>query len=166
TARAITNVDGRFSVARDPSAVRVRVIKIGYRLREAPLLAAGAALELTMDRISPMLATVRVTDRELCFGSEDRGGAFQLWDQARAGLLATIVARELKPATVKSIVYESHLTPNDERVRTQKKRVATGRTKRPFVAAQTPVYFARNGYILDDPSARIYNAPDEDVLLD
>jgi len=98
TARTITNVDGRFSVARDPKAVRVRVIKIGYRPREAPLPAAGAVLELTMDRIPPMLATVRVTDRQLCPGSEDRGGAFQLWDQARAGLLATVVARELKPA--------------------------------------------------------------------
>jgi hypothetical protein len=166
TARAITDADGRFSVARDARAASVRVIRIGYRPREAPLPPAGSTLELVMERIPPMLNAVRVTDRELCPGSEDRGSAFQLWDQARAGLLATVVARELKPAMAKSVIYESHLAPNDERVRTQTKHIAAGRTTRPFVAARTPVYFARYGYIVDDPAIRIYNAPDADVLLD
>src|SRR5262249_46313846 len=123
-------------------------------------------LEIVMERIPPMLNTVHVSDNELCPGSADRGVAFQVWDQARAGLLATVVARELKPAQARTLTYESRLTPSDERVQKQTKRIGTGRTKRPFIASQTPVYFARHGYILDDTSMRIYNAPDADVLLD
>lgn len=166
TARAITGPDGRFSVATDARAASVRVTRIGYRPSTAALPAAGSPLDLTMERIPPMLNAVQVTDNELCPGSGDRGSAFQLWDQARAGLLATVVARDLKPANATTMMYESHLAPNDERVRLQTKKVSSGRTSRPFVASQTPVYFARHGYILDDPSVRIYNAPDADVLLD
>jgi hypothetical protein len=166
TARAISGADGRFNVAIDARAAKLRVTRIGYRPAEPTLPAAGASLELAMDRIPPMLTAVHVTDNEMCPGSEDRGTAFQLWDQARAGLLTTIVARELNPANAKTVMYESKLTPNDERVREQTKHINAGRTRRPFVAAQTPLYFARHGYILDDPSARIYNGPDADVLLD
>ncbi len=113
-----------------------------------------------------MLNAVKVTDSELCPGSADRGSAFDLWDQARAGLLSAVVARELRPAQAKMVMYESRLAPNDERVRSQTKKISSGRTTRPFIASQTPIYFARHGYILDDPSVRIYNAPDADVLLD
>jgi hypothetical protein len=166
TARALSDAAGRFSIARDPRSTKLRVMRIGYRPYEAALPATGAPLELVMERIPPMLSTVRVSDRELCPGSEDRGSAFLLWDQARAGLLATVVARELKPAMAKSVVYDSHMRPNDEVIRAQTKHIAQGRTSRPFVAAHTPSYFASHGYILDDPTTRIYNAPDADVLLD
>jgi hypothetical protein len=167
TARAITDVEGRFSVGLAPSAASLRVVRIGFRPRELPVPSSiASALEIVMERIPSMLNAVQVTDNELCPGSADRGTAFQVWEQARAGLLATVVARELKPAEARTLTYESRLAPNDERVQRQTKRIGTGRTTRPFVASQTPVYFARHGYILEDTSMRIYNAPDADVLLD
>jgi hypothetical protein len=166
TARGITDGNGAFTLARSPQAVNARVIRIGYRPIDAALPAQGTPLQVVMERIPPMLNAVHVTDNELCPGSADRGAAFQVWDQARAGLLATVVARELKPADARTLTYESRLAPNDERVQKQTKRIGTGRTTRPFVASQTPIYFARHGYILEDTSMRIYNAPDADVLLD
>jgi len=166
TARGITDGNGAFTLARSPQAVKARVIRIGYRPIDVALPAQGTPLQVVMERIPPMLNAVHVTDNELCPGSADRGAAFQLWDQARAGLLATVVARELKPANARTLTYESRLATNDERVQKQTKRIATGRTSRPFIASQTPVYFARHGYILEDTSTRIYNAPDADVLLD
>jgi Carboxypeptidase regulatory-like domain len=167
TVRTITDAEGRFSVGLGPSAASLRVVRIGFRPRDVALPSAtGSTLEIVMERIPPMLNAVRVTDNELCPGSADRGTAFQVWEQARAGLLATVVARELKPANARTLTYESRLAPNDERVQKQTKHIATGRTTRPFVAPQTPVYFARHGYIIEDPSMRIYNAPDADVLLD
>lgn len=166
TARGITDGNGAFTLARSAQAVKARIIRIGYRPIDVALPAQGAPLQVVMERIPPMLNAVHVTDNELCPGSADRGAAFQVWDQARAGLLATVVARELKPADARTLTYESRLAPNDERVQKQTKRVGTGRTSRPFVASQTPVYFARHGYILEDTSMRIYNAPDADVLLD
>ncbi len=167
TARTITDVEGRFTVGIAPAAASLRVVRIGFRPRDVPVPSTtSAALEIVMERIPPMLNAVHVTDNELCPGSTDRGAAFQVWEQARAGLLATVVARELKPANARTLAYESRLAPNDERVRKQTTRIGSGRTTRPFVSSQTPVYFARHGYILEDGSTRIYNAPDADVLLD
>ena len=74
TARAITDVDGRFTVGLAPSAVSLRVVRIGFRPRELPTPASiGSPLEIVMERIPPMLNTVHVNDNELCPGSADRG---------------------------------------------------------------------------------------------
>ncbi|HEY4133172.1 MAG TPA: carboxypeptidase-like regulatory domain-containing protein, partial [Gemmatimonadaceae bacterium] len=91
--RTIADGQGRFTVTVAPRAAKLRVLRIGYRPREVALPADGAAeLNFAMERIAPLLDAVRVSDRELCPGSEEHGAAFQLWEQARAGLLATVVA--------------------------------------------------------------------------
>lgn len=166
-ARAITDAGGRFSIVVAPRAASLRLIRIGYRPREVALPADGAVeFRLSMERLPPILDAVKVVGNELCPGSSDRGAAFQLWEQARAGLLATVVARELKPAYATTVVYESTLGPADERVRRQRKRLSRGMTTRPFVASAAPSFFARVGYMLEDGGNRIFNAPDADVLVD
>jgi hypothetical protein len=141
-------------------------MRIGYRLRDITLPAnRGAELTFRMERVPPILERVRVSDKEVCPGSEDRGSAFQLWDQARTGLLATIVAREAKPATATTVVYERAMSGSDEIVRKQTTRVSHGRTTRPFIASAEPAVFARVGYMMEDSRGRIFNAPDADVLL-
>lgn len=167
--RGITGADGRFTIEVPLRAARMRVIRIGFHPRDVavpPLAGRADVLQLAMGRIPPMLEAVRVTDNELCPGSADRGAAFDLWEQARAGLLATVVARELKPATVTTLVYETGLSPDDERVVRQKKKFTMGQTTRPFVASATPSFFARYGYMLEDNTGRTFNAPDADVLID
>ncbi|HEY9226831.1 MAG TPA: carboxypeptidase-like regulatory domain-containing protein, partial [Gemmatimonadaceae bacterium] len=164
--RAITDADGRFAVPAALSASRLRLMRIGYRPREIALSPARPPeIRIAMERIPPMLERVRVSDSELCPGSTDRGAAFQLWEQAGAGLLATVVARELKPADAKTVVYESVMSPVDELIRRQTKSIKSGRTSRPFVAPASPEQFVKAGYLVDDPSSRLYSGPDADVLL-
>ena len=110
TARTITDAEGRFNVGLAPTAASLRVVRIGFRPNEVALPSVTSSpFEIVMERIPPMLNAVHVTDNELCPGSSDRGTAFQVWEQARAGLLATVVARELKPANARTLTYESHL---------------------------------------------------------
>jgi hypothetical protein len=166
-ARSLTRADGQFAVTTTPASRRLRVVRIGYHPADLPIPATQAApIDIAMGHLPPMLEAVRVVGRELCPGSAERGAAFELWEQARTGLLATVVARELNPAQAKTVTYDTHLAPNDQRVRLQTKKYVSGQTTRPFVASATPAFFARFGYMIENGDSRIFNAPDADVLID
>lgn len=165
-ARAISDADGRFIVAIPARAARLRAVRIGYRPREVSSAFKTDTLEIAMAKLPPMLATVRVTDSELCPGAASSTGAVELWEQAKAGLLATVVARETKPAKVEALTYRRVTTTTDERVTEQMTRLTSGYSNRPFVAAAEASFFARRGFMQEDASGRLYNAPDADVLLD
>ena len=169
TVRTISDEQGRYSLPIDNRSTRLRAIRIGFQPREAPLVRAAGGdvrLDLTMSAIPAMLTGVRVAGRPLCPGAGDHGLAFNLWEQARAGLLASVVAREAKPADVSTLLYERRLSPNDDRVRSQTLQKREGRSSRPFLAFAEPAVFARAGYMKEDASGRTYYAPDADVLLD
>jgi hypothetical protein len=171
TARAVVDGAGTFSLPLTAAAARLRVIRIGYRPRDVPLPSnrshGDVSVVVSLSRIPPILETVRVSGTELCPGSTDRGAAFQLWDQARAGLLATVVARETNPADVAALAYQRNVGPSDDLIMHQIAASRLGRTSRPFKAAAKPETFAKSGYIEQDSTgARTYYAPDEQVLLD
>jgi hypothetical protein len=164
--RTIADAAGRFSLPLLPSTARIHVVRIGYRPRDFARPPGAASLDFTMSRIPPLLDAVRVSDRELCPGSADRGAAFQLWEQARAGLLASVVARDANPATVTTTVFERRMLPGDDLVRRQQIERHTGETTRPFVAFAAPARFAAQGYLREVGNDRLFLAPDADVLLD
>jgi len=119
-----------------------------------------------MDRIPSLLDAFRVVGKEMCPGSTDASAAFQLWQQVRDALSATVVARELSPAAMQTVVYESGMSPDDDLIHRQTKRVSVGRNSRPFGAAFAPTLFADRGYMVEARGERTFYAPDADVLVD
>jgi hypothetical protein len=167
-ARTISDERGRFFVE-GVGGRRVRIIRIGFQPRDVPLAGTPAAGEYTIDVTMlhiVALPSVRVASQALCPGAIDRAGALTLWEQARAGLLAAVVAREARPAAVNVLHYERAMDGQSELVRSQLATPRSGVTTRPFVAVTNAATFATIGYVTDDPSGRLYNAPDADVLLD
>jgi hypothetical protein len=165
-ARTISDATGRFAITVPARASTLHLIRIAYRPRDLPIPVTNTALELVMSRIPPILDAVRVSDRELCPGSADRGPAFQYWEQARAGLLAEVVAREANPANATTITYERRERLGDGLVRRQVQTSRSGRTTRPFLSPESAPTFARRGYMLEQGGERLFAAPDADVLLD
>jgi hypothetical protein len=166
-ARDITDAGGRFVLPAPPGAASLHLLHIGFRPLDVGLPARrDSVLTLMMSRVPNVLAAVKVSGQSLCPGSDERGSAFQLWDAARTALLATIVARDAKPANTTTVTFESTMSPGDERIRRQRKTVRRVRTTRPFVAFAAPSFFARRGYMAEDAAGRLFNAPDADVLLD
>jgi hypothetical protein len=165
-ARTISDAAGRFVVASLGRGVRLRAVRIGYRPRDLTLAPGTDTLEIAMIRLPPILAAVRVTDSELCPRANANGAALDLWEQAKAGLLATVVARETNPAKMRSLTYDRATTSTDERVTQQTAQISTAYSNRPFVAAADASVFARVGFMREDASGRLYTAPDADVLLD
>jgi hypothetical protein len=164
--RAISDATGRFTLTLPSGVARLRAVRIGYRPRDANVPVYGDTLEIAMSRLPPMLATVRVTDSELCPGVNTSSGALELWEQAKAGLLATVVARDTRPAKVEALTYHRVTTATDERVTEQTTQITSGYSNRPFVAPAEASFFAARGFMQEDASGRLYSAPDADVLLD
>lgn len=164
--RAISDASGSFVLTRTTRAVRLRVVRIGYRPQVVGLPAGPNTVEIAMAKLPPMLAAVRVTDSELCPGANASTNAVELWEQAKAGLLATVVARETKPAKMQALTYKRITTTTDERVTEQSTQLTSGYSNRPFIAPAEASFFARRGFMQEDAAGRLYSAPDADVLLD
>jgi len=167
-ARTIANENGGFSIVRPAGAERLRVIRIGFVPREVPLPPDAAdSVRVTMVHLPALLARVRVSDQSACDGRDDRTDALALWEQARAGLLATVVARETRPGRMRIVSFVTDRDPDSGVVTSQTLRTDSDRTSRPFVATAPASAFALHGYMQRDADDGLtFFAPDADVLLD
>ena len=165
--RGIADEAGRFALTLTGPVKRVQVVRIGFHPRDLALSAdLNAPLTIAMGHLPAMLEDIRVSDRTLCPGSKDRGDAFSLWEQARAALLATIVARETKPASVLMLTYQREIDPGNESIMSQTVHQHRGTSGRPFTASHSPSEFAKVGYLQETDGGELFSAPDADVLLD
>ncbi len=168
--RTISDEAGRFSLEVASGPARLRIIRIGFEPRTIALPAGardrGARLQIRMLALPALLTRVRVSDKAICPGNEDRSGALALWDQARAGLLAAVVARQSKPGDMTVLSFVTDEDPDSRLVLSQTTRTTNGTTGRPFVAVREAGEFARQGYMARDGSTLTFFAPDADVLLD
>ena len=64
---------------------------------------ARNAVDAAMFALPSLIQPIHVRANSRCRARKDRAEALGLWEQARAGLLATIVAREENPATMSSV---------------------------------------------------------------
>ena len=163
TARTITDSAGRFSLS-VAQARRLRFVRIGYLPREADV---GARVDLAMMRIPPLLTAVHVAERVVC-PTDDMArsaSAWRMWDQARAGLLGTVVAEMANPVTATTLLYHRRLTTYDHLVRRQTVEERSGTVDRPFSAVE-PSRLIALGYLDEDPTGRTFHGPDAATLLD
>jgi hypothetical protein len=167
TGHAMADSAGRFVVGLGPATAKLRVLRIGYRPIElsANPTRDTSFSELRLSRIPPVLDAVRVTEGSLCPGSTDRGLAFQVLEQVRAGLLGQVVSIEAGAVDARALLYRRTVNSTSRIVESQTAEMRTGRSLRPFVSAATPKAFAEHGYMQEDAGGRTFGAVDSDVLL-
>jgi hypothetical protein len=88
-----------------------------------------------------------------------------MWDQARAGLLGTVVAEATNQVTATTLIYQRRLTPYDHLVRRQIVEERSGTVDRSFSAVEPSRLIAR-GYLDEDSTGRTFHGPDAVTLLD
>ena len=167
-ARTLSGADGRFLLPLVSGAAALRVIHIGFQPREQVLTSLGrdTSVQLSLARLPAILNSVHVSEPELCPASADRGMAFRLWSEARAGLQAAAVAKEMNVGRITAVTFRRAMDPRDDAIHQQQKQGKTGAMNRPFEAAAPASSFAQSGYMREDASGRTFFAPDGDVLLD
>jgi hypothetical protein len=111
--RSISNERGSFSFAESHSARRIRVVRIGDSPREITvgLESAPSHVVIAMQRLPIVLGEVRIAERPLCRGSREGSAAFELWDQVRSALLASVVAFRADSGVMRIVAYQNDLSP-------------------------------------------------------
>jgi hypothetical protein len=168
-ARRLTNERGEYRVAVPDAARGARFVRIGFTPREVPLpphSEMSTSFDVSMLALPSMIKPVRVLANSRCRPRKDRADALGLWEQARAGLLATIVAREESPAKMLRLGFDKVMDGNSDRIQSMRVSSDSADTARTsFVAAHSATDFVRFGFSTDTLSNGIYFGPDADVLL-
>ncbi|MEP6619873.1 MAG: carboxypeptidase regulatory-like domain-containing protein [bacterium] len=166
--RALTDSAGHYAFEVPAAATLLRVARIGYRPTVAALpdsRAGAAVMDLSVSHLATLLAPVVVNEEGTCFGG-DRMTAVALWQQARAGLLSAVVAREAFPAIATVVHYERSIDLVTHQVLHQTMNADAGVTTRPFGAADVAKTLSERGYSEGEGDDQILKAPDAEVLLD
>ena len=169
-ARNITDERGHYRVSTAANARFLRVVRIGFEPRELGLSGPGGgvqSLDVEMLQFSTALAPVRVTDNTRCPTRSGAAATAALWEQARAGLLATVVAREANPAAIYRFAFERTFDGGSDRItRFLVYADSAARAAKSFTAVSSAQEFVKAGFSKDSAGIQILFAPDADVLLD
>jgi hypothetical protein len=166
-ARAITTDQGAYAVEFRPAARRIQILRIGYRPRETAVGRNATRLDVTLAAIPMTLEAVRTSANSQCRARVDATAAAALLEHARAGLLATVVAREANPATVTLLAFDRSIDAATDKILGQRVRIvenshATGS----FNASHSAEDFVSSGFVHDSAGAQTFFGPDAEVLLD
>src|ERR1039458_656170 len=168
-ARGLSNERGEYRVAMREGARTARIVRIGFVPVEVPLPPATGGtirLDVTMYSLPSMLQAQRVLANSNCSTRRDRAEALGLWEQARAGLLATIVTREENPAKVVRLGFYRMMDGNSDRIEWMRvERDSAEVTAKKYVAALAAADFVRFGFSTDSLASATFFGPDADVLL-
>lgn len=162
--RSIAGAEGKFSVPRLAATRRMRVVRIGYHPTDL-VIGNDTVVDVRMQPVPSILGAVEASGRRVCPG--DPSGGLELWEQARAGLLASVVAREATPPRIRLRLTERTFEPIRHGIIRDSSIVKDAIGDKSFVAARPAWAFAESGYLREHPGGeRDYFAPDEAVLLD
>jgi hypothetical protein len=168
--RNITDERGQYRVAASDRARSLRVVRIGFQPQATSVPSASdraAPFDVSLMPFRTALATIQVTDKSRCPRRSDAAAAEGLWEQARAGLLATVVAREANPATLHRLGFERTIDGYSDRItRFLVASDSVSGVAKSFLAASSAAEFVKSGFAKDSAGTRIVFAPDADVLLD
>jgi hypothetical protein len=168
--RNITNEGGQYRVAYGRVARLMRVVRIGFLPREVRVGDSAypdRPIDVAMIPFKTTLAAVRIADKSICPRRSDQATALALWEQARAGLLSTVVARETKPMSVRRLVFERTLEGNSDRITRFRVTGDSGaNSTTSFSAARSARDFVTSGFSTGSADSLLLFGPDADVLLD
>ena len=168
--RRITDEQGQYGLVVAGAPRWARVVRIGFQPREVRLDGAAggtAPYDLAMLAVPTMLAAVSVRDQSHCAKRSDRAAALGLWEQARAGLLATVVSRETNTAFVSRLVFERSFDGSSDKItRFLVHADSAAGAERSFNASLSARDFIATGFASDSGEDQSLYGPDAEVLLD
>ncbi len=167
--RNITDERGRYRIALPSDAVSLRFVRIGFRPFTANLPGSRKAidtLDVSMTSLPTMLDPVSVR-ANACPARSDAGAALGLLEQARAGLLNSVVARKANPASVVLIRFQRIMDGTSDRIASQTVTIdSTPRSMSSFYAVRSASEFVQAGFVHEADSGATFYAPDAEALLD
>lgn len=163
-ARVVTNERGEFLFGAPVSARRLRLVRMGFRPVEHTVREGARRMDVALVPLPTLLETVRVSGDAHCPRRGDRAAALALREQARAGLLTSVVARETRRGRIVRLNFERDFGGQD-RIERQTVRIDSTERAGTWGAALQARDFVRDGFVQAADEETFYG-PDADVLLD
>ncbi len=167
-ARDLSNERGEYRFSGTRAVRAMRVVRIGFQPRSAAIALSPAdytQLDVDMVALPTMLQPARIIANANCSVRKDRAVALGLWEQARAGLLATIVAGEKNNASMHRLLFDRIMDGNSDKIVSMRVRADSDSAAASFIAAHPASDLVRFGFATDSTSNATYFGPDADVLL-
>jgi carboxypeptidase family protein len=167
-ARSIADERGQFAVIHVAGATQLHVVRIGFRPVIVPVgrTSADTLVEVSMGSIPLTLDTVASLRRRVCPGEKGTNAALSLWEQARAALMASVVARDVGAPALELKSYSRNLDPRTHEISDQRVHLRLVTGDRSYVAARPAGEFVSEGYMEEKHGDRTFYAPDDVVMLD
>jgi protocatechuate 3,4-dioxygenase beta subunit len=168
-ARAVGGADGSFAVPRFAGSATLHVLRIGFHPAVIPIrdVSPDSVLDVRLGSFVLALDAVASSGRRVCPGEKGTSGALDLWEQARAALMASVVARDANPPELSLRSFTRTYDPFRNQLQEQIVRSKDLTGDHSYVAARPAWAFATEGYMREDRGGeRTYYAPDDAVLLD
>jgi hypothetical protein len=160
----LTDRAGTFRLTIESTARRIRIRRIGFVPVELTIPdsahSGDATLTIALDPVPVVLDPVITT--ATCRGAKNEGQALALWEQARLGFLASVVARTANPAQVKLVRFRR--ANRYEEVVGQEVLVYEFTSTKPFSTALTPEQLVSGGFVVKRGEGRIFHGMDLDLL--
>jgi hypothetical protein len=147
----------------------LRVVRIGFQPFELSLADGGdRSLDITLAPFSTTLATVRITDKSnVCPRSAERAAGFAYWEQARAGLLNSIIARRSNPMSVHRLYFSRALSAENGSITSFiVSEDYSGSATTSFTSLRSAADLVRKGFSGDSGVVGYTFGPDADMLAD
>ena len=160
--RAVTDSASGYRILLVPGALKLHFRRIGFSPAQAAVAdTVNGRIDVVLSRLPTQLPPVKAVAAAQCEAEANSADALSLWEEARAGLITSLVARETrKTALISVLVYQTEFNGDDEEPRmVQRKEMAD--VSHAF-RSEDPAVLARKGYF--DGFAFI--SPDENVLAD
>ena len=167
--RTIGNTAGRYELARGLNATRLHVIHIGFKPVDiaVPSTLDDSVLDVRMGALPAILSVVQTSSTRVCPGDAESGGALELWEQVRAGLLASVVGRQIGRPKLQLLSFIRDYEPIANKITRQTSASKQVIADRSYSAARPAWQLASDGYMEEEKNGeRTFFAPDEEVLLD
>ncbi|HEU4786877.1 MAG TPA: carboxypeptidase-like regulatory domain-containing protein [Gemmatimonadaceae bacterium] len=168
-ARAVGGPDGSFAVPRFAGSAALHVLRIGFHPAVIQIrdVSPDSVLDVRLGSFVLALDAVASSRRRVCPGDKGTSDALDLWEQARAALMASVVARDANPPDLSLRSFTRTYEPFRNQLQEQIVRSKDLTGDRSYVAARPAWAFAAEGYMREDHGGeRTYYAPDDAVLLD
>jgi hypothetical protein len=167
--RLRSGANGQFRVQAPDHVRSIRVQRLGFSPREIPLTRSAdtiAALEISMDRVPALLQRVEVRANPRCPVRPDFRRAQSLLEQARAGVLSFVLARDLAPVSLVRATYTRRIETKNRRILSQEVQIDSSADPRvSFSSERSGADFVRLGFKTTPDGSELLG-PDAEVLLD
>jgi hypothetical protein len=159
--RTVTDSVSGYRMPLLAGAVKLNFRRIGFSPAQVAITdAVDGRIDVILTRLPTQLPPVKALASAQCDADANTGDALSMWEEARAGLLTSLVARESKTAFLSVLVYQTELVGDDEQPRTVQ-RLQMADVSHAF-RSEDPAQLAKKGYF----DGFAYIGPDENVLAE